>query len=88
MVYNFVLEQMFAAKKGGGATMNGDPIHVSQCTGKLSHQALLAHTSHTAAERTQALVVTALGNQRPEHMLRPKLDTIMDLAKDPNPVHG
>ena len=47
-----------------------------------------AHTSRTATERTQALVVTALGNQRPEHVLRPKLDTIMDLAKDPNPVHG
>lgn len=41
-----------------------------------------------AIEKTQALVVTALGNQRPEHMLRPKLDTILDLAKDPHPVHG
>ena len=27
------LNQLFAAKKGAGATMNGDPIHVSQCTG-------------------------------------------------------
>ena len=45
-------------------------------------------TPNAVAERTQALVVTALGNQRPEHVLRPKLDTIMDLAKDPNPVHG
>jgi fructose-1,6-bisphosphatase/inositol monophosphatase family enzyme len=41
VVYNFVLEQMFAAKKGGGATMNGEPIHVSQCTGEQSHQPLL-----------------------------------------------
>ena len=34
VVYNFVLDQMFAAQKGGGATMNGKPIHVSQCNGK------------------------------------------------------
>ena len=33
VVYNFALNQLFAAKKGAGATMNGDPIHVSQCTG-------------------------------------------------------
>lgn len=33
VVYNFILDQLFAAKKGGGATMNGEPIHVSQCTG-------------------------------------------------------
>ena len=32
-MYNFALNQLFAAKKGAGATMNGDPIHVSQCTG-------------------------------------------------------
>ena len=35
VVYNFVLDQMFAAQKGGGATMNGKPIHVSQCNGKM-----------------------------------------------------
>ena len=34
VVYNFHLDQLFAAKKGGGATMNGKPIHVSQCTGE------------------------------------------------------
>ena len=33
VVYNFALDQLFAAKKGAGATMNEDPIHVSQCTG-------------------------------------------------------
>ena len=33
VVYNFILDQMFAAKKGGGATMNGKPIQVSKCTG-------------------------------------------------------
>lgn len=46
------------------------------------------YSSSVAVEKTQALVVTALGSQRPEHMLRPKLDTILDLAKDPHPVHG
>ena len=34
VVYNFNLDQMFAAKKGGGATMNGKPIKVSKCTGR------------------------------------------------------
>ena len=33
VVYNFILDQLFAAKKGGGATMNGQPITVSTCTG-------------------------------------------------------
>lgn len=33
VVYNFILDQLFAAKEGGGATLNGEPIHVSQCTG-------------------------------------------------------
>ena len=34
VVYNFVLDQMFAARKGGGATMNGRSLCVSKCTGK------------------------------------------------------
>lgn len=34
VVYNFILDQMFAAKKGGGATMNGSPMKVSGCTGE------------------------------------------------------
>jgi myo-inositol-1(or 4)-monophosphatase len=71
VVYNFVLDQMFAAKKGGGATMNGKQIHVSTCT-----------------EKTQALILTALGHQRSEQLLRSKLDAILDLAKSPSPVHG
>lgn len=33
VVYNFNLDQMFAAKKGSGATLNGKPISVSKCTG-------------------------------------------------------
>jgi fructose-1,6-bisphosphatase/inositol monophosphatase family enzyme len=41
VVYNFVLDQMFAAKKGGGATMNGKQIHVSTCTGQPVVQALV-----------------------------------------------
>ncbi len=39
VVYNFNLDQMFAAKKGGGATMNGEPISVSECTGKYGSHA-------------------------------------------------
>ncbi|XP_050699803.1 inositol monophosphatase 1-like isoform X2 [Eriocheir sinensis] len=31
IVYNPVLEQMFTAKKGGGAFLNGERIHVSGC---------------------------------------------------------
>ena len=33
VVYNFNLDQMFAARKGGGATMNGKPIESSNCSG-------------------------------------------------------
>ena len=33
VVYNLVLDQMFAAKKNGGATLNGTSISVSQCKG-------------------------------------------------------
>lgn len=36
VVYNFIQDQMFIAKKGGGATMNGNPIRASNCTGKKS----------------------------------------------------
>lgn len=36
VVYNFNLDQLFAAKKGGGATLNGKPIQVSKCTGDFS----------------------------------------------------
>lgn len=34
VVYNFNLDHMFAAKKGGGATLNGNPLQASECTGK------------------------------------------------------
>ncbi len=34
VVYNFNLKQLYAAKKGGGATLNNKPIHASKCTGK------------------------------------------------------
>lgn len=34
VVNNFNLNQMFAAKKGGGATLNGKPIKASNCSGK------------------------------------------------------
>ena len=34
VVYNFNLDQMFAAKKGGGATLNGNPLQASKCTGE------------------------------------------------------
>ena len=91
VIYNFVLNQLFAAKKGGGATMNGEPIHVSSCTGEPTTPVLSTSpccSYYNTTESTQALLVTALGNHRPEHILRPKLDTILDLAKNPNPVHG
>lgn len=45
VIYNFVLEQLFAAKKGGGATMNGEPIHVSSCTGQCPPSPSLATPS-------------------------------------------
>ena len=41
VVYNFILDHMFAAVKGGGATMNNKPIHVSRCEGDLSIQIML-----------------------------------------------
>ena len=34
VVYNFVLDQMYSARKGAGALLNGKPIRVSQCTGE------------------------------------------------------
>ena len=37
VVYNFILDQLFAARSGYGATMNGRPIAVSKCTGLLSN---------------------------------------------------
>ena len=88
VVYNFVLDQLFAAKKGGGATMNGKKIHVSMCIGESLATLQPLVNGCVATERDQALVVTALGNQRSEHLLRPKLETILELARDPSPVHG
>lgn len=34
VVYNFVTEELFAAQTGKGATVNGKPLLVSQCTGE------------------------------------------------------
>ena len=42
----------------------------------------------SATDCTQALVVTELGNTRKESEIRPKIDTILDLVKEPNPIHG
>ncbi len=39
VVYNPVLDELFAARRGGGATLNGQPIHVSQ-TGELGRSLL------------------------------------------------
>jgi myo-inositol-1(or 4)-monophosphatase len=36
VVYNFNLDQLFAAKMGGGATLNGKPIKASKCSGKVT----------------------------------------------------
>ena len=33
VIYNFNQDQLFAAKKGGGATLNGETIKASRCTG-------------------------------------------------------
>ena len=33
VVYNFNLDQLFTAKKGGGAFLNGSPMKASKCTG-------------------------------------------------------
>ena len=32
VVYNFITDDLYAAKKGQGATLNGKPIHTSGCT--------------------------------------------------------
>ncbi len=37
VAYNFVSDQLYAAKKGGGATLNGKPIHVTECKSMLIH---------------------------------------------------
>ena len=36
VVYNFVLDQLFSARKGAGALVDGKPIRVSKCTGEPS----------------------------------------------------
>ena len=87
-MYNFVLDQMFAAKKEGGATMNGEPIHVSTCTGQSMICEGISQDLVLATDKTQALVLTALGHARSEQLLRQKLDAILELAKNPSPVHG
>ena len=46
VVYNFVMGQMYAAKKGGGATMNGKPIQVSSCTGRSLPHTHTQYPSH------------------------------------------
>lgn len=33
VIYNFFIDQLFSAMKGGGAFMNEQPIHVSHCNG-------------------------------------------------------
>ena len=37
VVYNFVTDELYAAEKGKGATVNGKPLRVSQCTGAVLH---------------------------------------------------
>ena len=34
VVYNFILDQLFSARKGSGALLDGKPIRVSKCTGE------------------------------------------------------
>ena len=36
VIYNFFQNQLFSAKKGGGAYMNDQPIHVSNIRGNTS----------------------------------------------------
>ena len=37
VVYNFVTDELYAAQKGKGATVNGKPLRVSPCTGAVLH---------------------------------------------------
>lgn len=71
VVYNFVLDQLYTARKGTGALLNGKPIRVSKCT-----------------ELNKALVLTEFGNNRPEEILKPKLEVMHSLGAEPDQVIG
>ena len=86
VVYNFVMDQMFAARKGGGATMNGAPIHVSKCTGTRETLIILTCIIMYFPEPTKAMILVDTGSTKKERLLQSKFDVTYKLAKEPNPV--
>ena len=98
-MYNFLLDQLYAAKKGSGSFLNGKPIHVSQCKGvyvinpqlhRWSGELLYNHYIYlyNFIELRKAIVITDLGYTRTEKELTPKISTIRGLAAEPSHVHG
>jgi myo-inositol-1(or 4)-monophosphatase len=53
-IYDPLRDQTFAAERGKGATLNGEPIHASSAS-PLSHTVLALDWGHSDAVRTQAL---------------------------------
>lgn len=50
VVYNFLLDQLYAAKKGSGSFLNGKPIHVSQCK-ELRKAIVITDLGYTRTEK-------------------------------------
>jgi myo-inositol-1(or 4)-monophosphatase len=71
VVYNPVLDELFTAKRGGGAFFNGKPISVST----RSSLKVIAHTSFTKAQH--ALVATGFPYDRSDE----SLDTALAILK-------
>ena len=93
MVYNFILDQLYSAKKGHGATLNGKPIRVSGCTGMLQpigpiRDACMRCYCSEHADIPQSLIVSCLGYSRGEEEMRKKMDTAYKLTVAPASAHG
>ena len=94
MIYNFNLDQLFAAKEGGGATMNGKKINVSRCNGALRDRfclyALLqlCLSSPPPTDLGKALVMTEISSGRSRDIVQKKMDSMCSLATASTPVHG
>ena len=44
--------------------------------------------AHNYLELKEALVIMELGSSREMHHLKPKIDTLQDIASEPNAIHG
>ena len=85
---------MFSAAKGGGAYLNGKPIHVSSCKSiTVNHNYKLGMHNNMfccfgSSDKNLALVITDVGALRAEPDLGHKVSTVRDLASEACHVQG